>query len=142
MRNGAGMIFTMNSFVDSNICIYALNKTDLRKQQIAYDILSTRPIITSQVCIETMLVLSRKFKIPIPICEASIKQLLSATHFMPITLSSIEFALAIIPKYNFSFLDSIIVSSALHSDCEILYSEDMHHGLIVEKQLTIVNPFL
>jgi predicted nucleic acid-binding protein len=132
----------MNSFVDSNICIYALNNSDAIKQNIAFDILDTNPIITSQVCIETMLVLSRKFKLPLPVCEDSIKQLLATTHFMPITLTNIEFALSIKSKYKFSFLDSIIVVSALHNNCEILYSEDMHHGLIVENKLTIINPFL
>jgi len=44
-------------------------------------------------------------------------------------------------KYNFSYYDSLIVSSVLLSHCIILYSEDMHDGLVVENHLTIINPF-
>lgn len=27
------------------------------------------------------------------------------------------------------------------SDCETLYAEDMHHSQVIEKKLTIINPF-
>ena len=36
---------------------------------------------------------------------------------------------------------SLIVASALFSDAEILYSEDMQNGLLIENSLKIVNPF-
>lgn len=39
------------------------------------------------------------------------------------------------------FYDSLIVASALESECTILYSEDMQPGLVIENQLKIVNPF-
>lgn len=45
-------------------------------------------------------------------------------------------------KYNFSYWDSLIASSALQANAEVLYTEDMHNGLIVEGKLTIVNPLL
>lgn len=44
-------------------------------------------------------------------------------------------------EHRFSFWDSMVVSAALFSDAETLYSEDMHDGLIVEGNLRIVNPF-
>ncbi|WP_207797720.1 PIN domain-containing protein [Aliarcobacter cryaerophilus] len=44
-------------------------------------------------------------------------------------------------KYNFSYYDSIIVSAAIIANCNILYSEDMQHELIVENRLQIINPF-
>lgn len=44
-------------------------------------------------------------------------------------------------KYSFSYFDSLIVSAALETGSTLLYSEDMHNGLIIEGQLTIVNPF-
>ncbi|OQW99615.1 MAG: twitching motility protein PilT, partial [Thiothrix lacustris] len=45
-------------------------------------------------------------------------------------------------RYKFSYYDSIIVSSALLSGCQVLYSEDMQHSLLVENQLTIIDPFV
>jgi len=35
----------------------------------------------------------------------------------------------------------MIVSAALQSECEVLYSEDMQHNQIIEKRLQIINPF-
>ena len=50
-------------------------------------------------------------------------------------------AFELLQKYNFSYYDSLIVSSALENDCKILYSEDMQDGLLVENKLKIKNPF-
>jgi len=44
-------------------------------------------------------------------------------------------------NYNFSYYDSMIVSAALQSECEVIYSEDMQHNQIIEKRLQIINPF-
>ncbi len=43
-------------------------------------------------------------------------------------------------KYTISYYDSLILSSAITSQCTILYSEDMQHNQKIET-LTIVNPF-
>ena len=44
-------------------------------------------------------------------------------------------------KYQYSYYDSLIIATALESKCNILYSEDMHHGQIIENSLKIINPF-
>jgi len=43
--------------------------------------------------------------------------------------------------WQFSFWDSLIVSSALAGGAEILFSEDMNDGLSIENRLKISNPF-
>ena len=60
----------------------------------------------------------------------------------PVVLSTIKLAQDLIVKYDFQVFDSIIVAAALEADCDVIYSEDMHDGLIVENKLKIVNPFL
>jgi predicted nucleic acid-binding protein len=30
----------------------------------------------------------------------------------------------------------------LNAGCDILYSEDMQHKMVIEKKLTIINPFI
>jgi hypothetical protein len=40
------------------------------------------------------------------------------------------------------WLTMVRISHALETGCSILYSEDMQHGLLVERQLKIVNPFI
>ena len=44
-------------------------------------------------------------------------------------------------QYHLSFWDSLVIACTLFSDANILYSEDMQDGLIVDKKLTIINPF-
>ncbi|MBY0577794.1 MAG: PIN domain-containing protein [Burkholderiales bacterium] len=41
-------------------------------------------------------------------------------------------ALDISGKYGFSWYDSLIVASALGAGCDTIYTEDMHHGQILE----------
>jgi predicted nucleic acid-binding protein len=43
--------------------------------------------------------------------------------------------------HKFSYWDSLIVASALQAGCTTLYTEDLNHGMIVDKKLHIVNPF-
>ncbi|GHT78585.1 hypothetical protein AGMMS50262_21380 [Bacteroidia bacterium] len=63
-------------------------------------------------------------------------------YIQPVLFSTMQLAEKLIVKYDFQLFDSIIVASALEAGCDILYSEDMHHGLLVDKQVEIINPFL
>jgi predicted nucleic acid-binding protein len=44
-------------------------------------------------------------------------------------------------KYGYSFYDALIISAAIESQSQLLFSEDMHGGQMIENQLEIVNPF-
>ena len=35
----------------------------------------------------------------------------------------------------------MIAASALHADCDTLWSEDMHAGIVLNERLRVVNPF-
>jgi predicted nucleic acid-binding protein len=59
----------------------------------------------------------------------------------PIGLTDIEHALALKEKYGYSWWDSLLLASSLEEECEILYSEDMQDGQLIEGVLTIRNPF-
>lgn len=37
--------------------------------------------------------------------------------------------------------NALIVATALLTDCDTLYSEDMQHGQVFEGRLTVINPF-
>ncbi|MBW4578546.1 MAG: PIN domain-containing protein [Tildeniella nuda ZEHNDER 1965/U140] len=51
-------------------------------------------------------------------------------------------ALEIASRYGYTYWDSLIISTALASDCTILYSEEMQHNQPIENKLRIINPFL
>jgi predicted nucleic acid-binding protein len=128
-------------FIDSNICIYALNKSDLAKSEQAIELLKQTPVISPQVLIETYNACSRKLKIATNICDQHTLLLTDLCEVFPINEDVIKTAIRFRNKYLFSFLDSCIVAAAFCSDCKILYSEDMQHNFVVEGILTILNPF-
>jgi predicted nucleic acid-binding protein len=43
-------------------------------------------------------------------------------------------------RWRFGFYDSLIVASALAAGCDMLLTEDLQHGQVIET-LTISNPF-
>ena len=56
-------------------------------------------------------------------------------------LDIFESASNLIIQYHLSFWDSLVIACALFYDANILYSEDMQDGLIINKKFTIINPF-
>ncbi|OFY38537.1 MAG: hypothetical protein A2275_03225 [Bacteroidetes bacterium RIFOXYA12_FULL_35_11] len=133
----------------SNICVYAFDKSVHEKQQKAFDLLKNRPVISSQVIIETHNACFRKLKLQQPVCEETVLLLTDICHVVEIKHTTIRTAIVLKRKYCFSFLDSLIIATALDSKCTILYSEDMHHEQIIEnpekngaRTLTIINPFV
>jgi predicted nucleic acid-binding protein len=60
---------------------------------------------------------------------------------VPVTELTHDLARKVSFRYKLSFYDSALLASALLADCDTFYSEDMQHGLVIEDQLTIRNPF-
>ena len=59
----------------------------------------------------------------------------------PVTVETHETGLALAERYNLSIYDAMIAASALHADCDTLWSEDMQHGMALDGRLRIANPF-
>lgn len=131
-----------NIFLDSNICIYAFDKADAIKQQKAFELLKEEPFLSSQVIIESYNASRKKLKLPLDVCEEQVLFLIDLTKIVEISNNTIRTAIFCKRKYQLSFLDATIVASALDASCSILYSEDMQHKQVIEKSLTIINPFL
>ena len=49
--------------------------------------------------------------------------------------------LALAERYGLSIYDAMIAASALHADCDTLWSEDLHDGIVLDGRLRIANPF-
>ena len=60
---------------------------------------------------------------------------------MNVSVATIQQAWLIGEKYGYSYFDSLVLASALESHCDVLYSEDMQDGQLIESCLKIVNPF-
>jgi len=59
----------------------------------------------------------------------------------PLTAEVHEAGLSLAERHGLSVYDAMIVASALMADCETLWTEGMHHGLLIEHRLRILDPF-
>jgi predicted nucleic acid-binding protein len=130
-------------FTDSNLWLYAfIAQQDPNKAAKAQYIIQNDDIcLSSQVVNEVCSNLLRKASYD----EVRLQQVIARFYFAyrvidldeQILLAASDLRL----KYKFSFWDGVIVAAALAANATILYSEDMHDGLLVENKLRIVNPF-
>ncbi|MDT9190580.1 MULTISPECIES: PIN domain-containing protein [Limnospira] len=136
-------------FIDSNIWLYRFlanqdsnPQEDARKRQIAVSLTNQEGIVVStQVINEICSVLKRKVNFDETQISQLIEEFEQQCQVIDVTTSILKKASQLRMNYNLSFWDGLIVASALSSNANILYSEDMQDGLIVESQLTIINPF-
>lgn len=130
-------------FLDTNIIVYAHTDLEPDKQKTAQKLIAEyQTIISTQVLQETANTLVKKFKhswlnVSKVAAEAIQNNLLHIN-----TDATILEALRIAERYGFSFYDSLIISAALECGCNILYSEDLHHGQLIENRMKIMNPFV
>ncbi|MBS1500416.1 MAG: PIN domain-containing protein [Bacteroidetes bacterium] len=128
-------------FIDSNIVLYILD-VDQHKSSIAQKILLSRPLISAQILTEVANVCKRRFKYSKEQVLSLWSDLLMDCVCVETGATTFFTGVALSKKYDFQVYDSLIVAAALNADCEVLYSEDMQHGMVIENKLTIVNPFV
>lgn len=130
-----------NFFVDSNIVLYAFDNATF-KNEIVFDLIKKRPIISTQVIMESVNICIKRFKLSKEVAYQNGINLIDTCALKSIDETTILSAFKISVRYQFSHWDSLIISSALQNSCSILFSEDLQDGQIIEKKLTIINPFL
>ena len=134
-------------FVDTNILVYAHDRTNGIKHQRAQKVLedlweSGKGVLSTQVLQEMCINLRRKANNPLPVEEVS--RLIREYSTWEIVVNSPEsvlHALEIEMRYQTSFWDALILQAAETAGTSILYSEDLsagqHYGGI-----RVVNPLL
>ncbi len=128
-------------FLDTNILIYAFGEDP--RAAVAERLLADGGEISVQVLNEFVRVARRKLGFDwdqLDEAMIAIRTLARRIHDVDIGLH--EAALTLARRHAFSIYDALIVAAALRGRCEILYSEDMHDGLVVANSLRIVNPFV
>ena len=127
-------------FIDSNIVLYLLS-ADHTKADRAEAILSMGAIISVQVLNEVASVCRRKLKMPWEEIEPLLLAVKTACEIMPLTVASHNKAVELSKRFQLSLFDANIVATALISGAKVLFSEDMHSGLVIDT-LLIQNPFI
>jgi predicted nucleic acid-binding protein len=129
-------------FIDTNVLIYGYSEDEPDKRQRAIDCVgSGEAWISTQVLNETINVLKRKFSLSYSQIRDAVQELSEGFPIVLVSVNTIEMALNLAERYQYSYFDSLILASALEAGCQILYSEDLQDGQRIENQLTIVNPF-
>ena len=132
---------TVRYFADTNIPLYALD-IDEEKRRKALALLRLNPVISVQVVNEFIGVAIGKMKISRPEINRLARIMMKRCEVVPMDVGLVAEAIALGERFHFSHWDSLIVAAALRANCDILYSEDMQHGQVIDGHLTIVNPFL
>ena len=127
-------------FIDTNVVLYLLS-ADPAKAGRAEELLALGGTISVQVLNEFAAVASRKLRMSLREVREVLGHIRAVCAVEPITIETHERALHIAQRYGLSIYDALIVAAALLAGCKTLHSEDMQDGQVIERRLTIRNPF-
>jgi predicted nucleic acid-binding protein len=130
-------------FIDTNLWIYLLLDDNPEYSSIVYTLLNENNniYISTQVLNEIINVLYKKKGLKTDKIIKFLQIICNIANVNPLNIEDTFRALEIIKIYNFSTYDSLIIASAINSDCNIVFTEDLQNGQIIEDCLKIVNPF-
>lgn len=128
------------SFFDSNIIIYDVS-LDLTKATRARELLEVGGTISVQVLNEIATVTQKKMKLSWAETYLFLQVVRSLLNVRPITVEIHDKGLELAERYRLSIYDGMVAASALEAGCGVLWSEDMHHGLVIDGRLMVTNPF-
>lgn len=130
----------LKAFIDSNVLLYLLS-ADTNKADQAEAVVREGGSISVQVLNEIANVARRKLRMPWGEINEVLALIRSVCAVESLTMEIHDRGLLIAERYRLSVYDAMIVSAALLSNCNVLYSEDMQAEMVVDRQLQICNPF-
>lgn len=136
---------SVENFLDTNILVYFLDETDIRKHRIASELVhrsveDETGCISYQVVQETINVMIRKLDATPERIQAFLDDILQPLWRVGASPDLYKLGVTLQARYGFSFYDSLVVAAALEADCTRVYTEDMQHGQRIGS-MTIENPF-
>jgi predicted nucleic acid-binding protein len=131
----------VDAFFDTSVLLYLLS-TDAAKADRVEELLAARGTISVQVLNEFAAVSLRKLRMPLPEVKEILETVRAVCDVVPLTVETHDRALAIVARYGFSLYDSLLIAAALIAGNRRLYSEDLQHGQLIDRQLRVVNPFV
>ena len=135
-----------NSFVDTNILVYAIADDDAIRTPIAralvLQLMQTGKLRTStQVLQELYVVVTKKLARKLsPLQALHYLDEIAKHPVVTLEYSLIRAAVELASNHTLSFWDGLVVVAAAYSGASQLYSEDMQHGRSL-LGVEIVNPF-
>ena len=120
--------------------MYSVDELAKRKKAIAlfddYDCITSTQAINEfcNVCVKKMGKNVKDIK-------TAITEIISACKLELVETDTINTALELHNRYNYSYFDCLMLASALNSDCKYIFTEDMSDSQVIYEKLKIVNIF-
>ena len=78
---------------------------------------------------------------PNDLIQTSVTNISKLCFVQLVTKDTIFAALDLNKRYGYSYYDCLMLASGLENNCEIIFSEDMGDGQVIESKLKIINPY-
>lgn len=130
--------------LNTNLWIYLYSKEPANKYESVSTLFLSHIkslVLSTQVLGELYNVLTKKKLQTQEQAREIVSQLIDSFDISEINERHVASAMDVNARYKYSYWDSLLISTALISDCSILYSEDMQHNQLIENKLRIINPF-
>ena len=128
------------SFFDTNVLVY-LASADPAKADQAERVVERGGAVSVQILNELANVARRKMTLSWKETHVFLSTLREVLTVHPVTIETHEIGLRLAERYRLSVYDSMVTAAALQADCDTLWSEDMQHGLVIDRRLRVTNPF-
>jgi predicted nucleic acid-binding protein len=132
---------SVKAFIDSNIVLYLLS-ADIAKADRAEAVIAAGGVVSVQVLNEVTNVARRKLAMSWAETAEVLAGLRAVCSVESLTTETHDTGRRLAERYSLSVYDAMITSAALLAGCDRLYSEDMQHGLLIDRQLRVCNPFI
>jgi predicted nucleic acid-binding protein len=128
------------AFFDTNVILNLLS-ADVAKANRAEDLLAAGGKISVQVLNELAHVGRRKLGLSWAEVIDFTTQVQALCTVTPLAVETHARGLRVAERYGLSVYDGMIVASALLAGCGVLYTEDLQDGQVIDRQITVRNPF-
>ena len=130
----------VEAFFDTNVLLYLLSANEKKADRVE-EILTPGSTISVQVLNEFASVAMRKLGMKAAEVREALDPIKTICTVVPLTVLIHQRGLQVAERYGISIYDALIVAAALDADCVTLYTEDLQHGQVIDRTLTITNPF-
>jgi predicted nucleic acid-binding protein len=131
--------------LDTNLWVYLYATNSPDKQAKVRQIVTeefANIVLSTQVLGELYHVLTRKKITTIQAAKEIVAELVTTFPVASIDTNKVLQAMDIHQRYGFSYWDSLVLATAFAEECRVVFSEDMHHGQMLEQTIQLLNPFI
>jgi len=130
---------------DTNILIYSISSTDIRKHEIAKFVVKRHADLIYPIPLQTLnefyFATTRKKLLDKAIASAIVKDALGLLPVVPASSDDLPIAMQWHQQHGIQFFDALLIAAARRAGCQTFFTEDMQNGRFIEG-ITLCNPFL